>query len=301
MKKMILIAVAAMSMWAAAEEVVTVPTVAVLPFEARERQAESDNAGKSVAELLSVALMERGVADMVERAELEAALKELQLSVTGLTSKENQTKLGKLIGAKILITGSIFRSGEKNFVVAKVIGTETSRVLGASASSSGEFTEMVPELAQKVAMVIEKSSDKLLPKELNTTSTALKLADTVKGQGRKLFIQVKEDISVSAPDPAAEIELRKLALALGFEVVPTRDAADFALIGEAIASNSGTYQRFTSAAARVELSIFSRDKKLVAAGSAKDTVAGGSYVIAAKSAIAQATLSLAEELFPAMK
>ncbi len=73
MKKMILIAVAAMSIWAAAEEVVTVPTVAVLPFEARERQAESDNAGKSVAELLSVALMERGVAEMVERAELDAA------------------------------------------------------------------------------------------------------------------------------------------------------------------------------------------------------------------------------------
>jgi len=301
MKKMILIAVAAMSIWAAAEEVVTVPTVAVLPFEARERQAESDNEGKSVAELLSVALMERGVADLVERAELDAALKELQLSATGLTSKESQTKLGKLIGAKILITGSMFRSGEKNYIVAKVIGTETSKVAGASASGVNEFTEMVPELAQKVAEVIEKGSAKLLPKELNNTSTALKLAETVKGQGRKVFIQVKEDISVSAPDPAAEIELRKLALALGFEVVSTRDTADFALIGEAIASNSGTYQRFTSAAARVELSIYARGRKLIAAGSTKDTVAGGSYVIAAKSAIAQATLSLAEELFPAMK
>ncbi|MGE4565303.1 MAG: CsgG/HfaB family protein [Victivallaceae bacterium] len=250
---------------------------------------------------MSVALMERGVADMVERDELDAALKELQLSVTGLTSKESQTKLGKLIGAKILITGSIFREGEKSYIVAKVIGTETSRVRGASASGAGSFTEMVPELAEKVAVLIEKDSAKLLPKELKTTTTALKLAEVVKGQGRKVFIQVKEDISVSAPDPAAEIELRKLALALGFDVVPTRDAADFALIGEAIASNSGTYQRFTSAVARVELSIYGRGKKLVAAGSAKDTVAGGSYVIAAKSAIAQATLSLAEELFPAMK
>lgn len=301
MKKMMMMIVAGLALSLGAEEVVTVPTVAVLPFEARDRQAESENAGKSIAELLSVALMESGVADLVERAELDAALTELQLSATGLTSKENQTKLGKLTGAKILISGSMFKSGGKNFLVAKVIGSETSRVLGASVSGSGEFVDMIPELAQKVGQVIEKSSDKLLPKELNVTTVALKLSEKVKGKGRKVFIQVKENVSVQVPDPAAEIELKKLALALGFEVVPVRGDADFALIGEAVATTAGTYHKFTSAAARVECSIYGKDKKLLAAGSAKDTVAGGSYVIAAKNAIAQATLSLAEEILPSMK
>lgn len=284
-----------------ADDVVTVPTVAVLPFEARERKAENEQAGKSVAELLTVALMEANCTDMVERAELEKALDELQLSAVGLTSKETQLKLGKFIGAKILITGSLFKSGDKNFVVAKIIGTETTRVLGASVSSTDDFTAMVPELTKKITTIIEKSSDKLLPKTSTIQSVTAMLAKTVKGNNRKVFVNVKEDINVSTPDPAAETEIKKLLLGLGFLVIDNRNDADFVITGDAVAANAGNYQKFISASARVEISVFAKDKKLLAIGSAKETLAGGTYIIAAKDAIAQATLRLSGELFGVMK
>ena len=301
MKKIITVLAMLFCIGVFAGDTVVVPTVAVLPFESRDRQAASTDMGKSVAELLNIALMESGNADMVERAELDAALNELQLSAVGLTSKESQVKLGRFIGAKILITGSLFKSGSKNFVIAKIIGTETSRVLGASASGTEDFTSLVPMLAPKVSAILEKQSAKLLPKEQNKETVLSQLKKVVQGKQRKVFVKVKEDIAVSVPDPAAETELKKLLLALDFQVVNTRNEADFAVIGEAIAANAGNFRQFTSAAARLELAIYNKDKKLLATGAARETLAGGTYIIAAKEAIAQTALKLAGEFFPVMK
>lgn len=279
----------------------TVPTVAVLPFEARERSAANADMGKSVAELLNVALMESGCAELVERAELDKALNELHLSAIGLTDKSSQVKLGRFIGAKILITGSLFKAGDKNFIVVKVIGTETSRVLGASVNGTDDFTVMVPKLTPKVAAILEKQCAKLLPKTESIASVASDLNASVRGSSRKVFVRVREDINISAPDPASETELKKLLLSLGFQVIENSNDADFIVRGEAVAANAGNYHKFTSAAARVELSIYGKGKKLLASGAAKETLAGATYIIAAKDAIAQATLRLAGELFGAMK
>ena len=90
-------------------------------------------------------------------------------------------------------------------------------------------------------------------------------------------------------------------LELGFEVVKREDQADFIVTGEAVAAQSGFYRKFTSASARVELSVSDGGKKLLATGTAKETLAGATYVIAAKDSIEQAALRLAGELFPAMK
>ena len=287
----------------AAEEAapIMVPTAAVLPFEARGRQAENDQAGKSVSDLLFVTLLENGAANLVERAELDKALNELHLSAAGLVAPESQLQLGRLIGAKILISGSLFETGGKKYVVAKVIGTETSRVLGCSVNGRDDYVDLAPELAAKVAKVLEKDVDKLLPAKMTARSALDKLSE-VQGNRRPVYLSISEDIQVSAPDPASEIELKKLLLALGFEVVGSRSEAAFALICEAVASNAGQYQKFSSASARVELSIYSgKDNQLLASGSAKETVASATYIIAAKDAIAQATLRLAGQLLTCMR
>lgn len=278
-----------------------VPTVAVLSFDARTRTGESNGDGKSIADLVMVALLESGSAELVERAELDKALTELHLSQIGLVDKESQLKLGKLIGARILVAGSAFRSGDKNFLVAKVIGTETSRVFGCSVSGNGDFAAMTTELSKKIDKIIRESTGKLLPEKMNETTALTALSGSVKGNGRTVYLKIGEDIREQASDPAAETELKKLLLSLGFQVIDDRSAADFALIGEAVSSQTGSYKQFTGASARVELSLFGKDKKLLATASVKNTIAGATYLIAAKDAIAQSALTLAVELFPVMK
>ena len=301
MKKVIMMLAAVfftLCVWA---ESLQVPTVAVLPFEARTRAGALNADGKSITELLGIALLEKGCAELVERAELDKALNELQLSAIGLTDKSSQLKLGKLVGAKIIITGSMFKSGENIYLAAKIIGTETSRVMGCSVSGTDDFAGMTSELASKIAAVLEQQSGKLLPQAQNVKSVFDLLRSSVKGNQRKVFVSIKEDIAVSVPDPAAETELKKLLLLLGFNIVDLADSADFVIRGEALASQAGNYQKFSSASARVELSIFNGRKKLLATGVAKETLAGAAYAIAAKDAISQAALVLASELFGELK
>lgn len=219
-----------------------VPVVAVLPFDGRGRQAELEKTGKSVADLVFVKLLEDNV-NLVERADLDKALDELHLSAVGLVSPDSQLQLGRLVGAKILITGSLFEAGGKKYAVAKIIGTETTRVLGCSASGHGEYTDLAPELAAKIAAVLHKDADKLLPRKTTVFAAADRLAD-VKGRQRQVFLSVTEDIAMPIPDPAAEIELKKLLIALDFTITSNRAEADFAIICEAIASNAGSYHKF---------------------------------------------------------
>ncbi|WP_294504670.1 CsgG/HfaB family protein [uncultured Victivallis sp.] len=301
MKKFLLILLTALSVSCVWAESVQIPTVAVLPFEARTRSGEQNADGKSIAELIGISLLETGSVELVERAELDKALDELQLSAVGLTEKESQLKLGKFVGARILITGSMFQSGDKHYLVAKIIGTETSRVMGCSVSGTGDFAGMTGELAPKIAAILEKQSEKLLPRPESVDSAATQLKSTVSGKQRKVFVRVKEEINVSVPDPAAETALKALLLELGFDVVNAEAGADFTVTGEAVASQAGDYRKFTSASARVELSVFDREKKLLATGAAKESLAGATYVIAAKEAIEQAALRLSGELFPVMK
>ena len=199
-----------------------VPTIAVLPFDSRGARAQDENLGKSIAELLSVELATQGDFELVERAELDKILTELHLSATGLVDKETQLKLGQLTGAKILITGSVFRSGDNNYVVAKLIGVETGKVLPAAANGGSAATDLVSELAVKVAGQLTARSRQLMPRPKTALSVAGELSGTVKGNGRKVYVKIAESISAPAIDPAAETELKKLLIALGFEVVEDR-------------------------------------------------------------------------------
>ena len=201
-----------------------VPTIAVLPFDSRGARAQDENLGKSIAELLSVELATQGDFELVERAELDKILTELHLSATGLVDKETQLKLGQLTGAKILITGSVFRSGDNNYVVAKLIGVETGKVLPAAAKGGSAATDLVSELAVKVARQLTARSRQLMPRPKTALSVAGELSGTVKGNGRKVYVKIAESISAPAIDPAAETELKKLLIALGFEVVEDRSA-----------------------------------------------------------------------------
>lgn len=96
---------------------IPVPTIAVLPFSSRGTRVQNEELGKSIAELISVELMSRGEFDLVERAELEKILTELQLSASGLIDPQSRLNLGRLTGARVLVAGSVFTSGDKNFIV----------------------------------------------------------------------------------------------------------------------------------------------------------------------------------------
>ena len=82
-------------------------TVAVFDFESKDEAVH--DLGPKVAVLVSASLSAEPQLITVERAELEKILGEQELGLSGTVSPESAAKVGNLTGAKVLVTGRVFK------------------------------------------------------------------------------------------------------------------------------------------------------------------------------------------------
>lgn len=285
---------------AAAANQMVIPTIAIIPFSSRLTGSSEEGIGNSIADLLTGTMSATGEFDLADRSDINKVMGELKLSASGLVSKESQLKLCQLIGAKIIITGSVFKGGQKNYIVAKIIGVETSRVIGVSSSGPGTPLDLVPTLSTKISEKIKAQSQTLLPPTLTQPDVLTELKKKIgSGNGKKIYVNVNEQTVVNI-DPAVNTELKHLLLKLGFKIAEIPNQADFRITGEGLAEESGEFKGFYSATARLELNVYRQDQ-LIAADRQVETVAGPAINIAAKNALAQAALALARRIIPELK
>ena len=198
-------------------------------------------------------------------------LQELELNLTGGVSRDQAAKVGKLVGAKILVTGSIFPIDKQVMIVAKLVGTETSLVEGvvATADKNADIAPLVLELSGKIAQRLREKVKLVAGPEEEDPLPALekKLA------GRalpKVAVRVTErhvaGVHPSAGvDPAAETELRMLFRECGFTVIDGNEK-DLAEAGVALMVDGQAFSEFAarigenlvSCIVRVELKVSDR-------------------------------------------
>src|SRR5439155_2108271 len=125
-------------------------TVAVFNFESTDEGMR--DLGPKAATLINAALSAEPDIITVERAELEKALGEMELGLSGSVAPDTAAKVGHLTGAKVLVTGRISRVDKELVMVAKVIGRETSRVYGemVKGPDAAALTAVSRELAKKI-------------------------------------------------------------------------------------------------------------------------------------------------------
>jgi TolB-like protein len=277
--------------------------LAVLPFS--ERGAEVADQGQQVTDLMFANLATNPDLFLVDREDLDTVLKEQELSLSGVVKTEEAVQVGRLTGAKILVTGSVMQVGSSRYVIAKIIGTETSRVLGASVKGlvSDELDGLVEQLAEKVGTtVVEKAGD-LVAKELSREDRVAELKKKLAGGKRPaLTVSVPEQhVGQVIVDPAAETELSLYATETGFTVFDTRSGGtakcDVRLVGEAFSEFSGHRGNLVSVKARVEVKAIDRASGKILATDRQVTVAIDlSEQIAAKTALQEAGARIAERL-----
>jgi len=127
--------------------------IAVLDFQQQGVRSDSDDMGKIVAEWLITALVKEGRFDVIERRLLEKVLAEQKIGVSGVVDETSASKLGKVLGAKVVITGSVLQFQNILEVNARIIEVESSSIIAAeSAKSTSAVTleELVVEMAQKI-------------------------------------------------------------------------------------------------------------------------------------------------------
>lgn len=88
-------------------------------------------AAKYVQEDVESLLVESGQFSVVERAKLGTILEEIQLGQTGAIDPATAQKAGKLLGAEIILTGTLAATGDQWNVNLRLMSTETGLVIAA--------------------------------------------------------------------------------------------------------------------------------------------------------------------------
>ena len=284
---------------AARAESTNILTVAIFDFESKDEAA----LGGKVSAMLNATLSAEPQLILVERAELEKVLGEQELGLSGTVSADTAAKVGHLTGAKILVTGRVFKVDKETIIAGKIISTETSRVFGEMVSgASASITDMSKELAKKIATTVSAKSDVLVAKVKTREETIAAIKKSLKSD-KLPSVSVKiAERHFGAPviDPAAETELGKILTECGFKLVDDKSSekAEIEITGEAFSAFGLRKGNLISCKARVELKAHKRGGDLVAVDRQASVAVDIAEQTSAKTALQNAAAELAERLLP---
>ncbi len=103
--------------------------VVVIPF---EDKTGNDAYGLSISEYIVVILQKKGAFLLVDRTEFKKVVEEINLSRSDYANENSSIEIGKVLAAKYILTGSIFKSFGNYSIVAKLIKTETTEIVSSA-------------------------------------------------------------------------------------------------------------------------------------------------------------------------
>ncbi len=135
------------------------------------------NIGTGVAEMLVTSLSETKKYTLIERSKLEAVMEEQKLGASGAVTAQTAAKIGRLLGAQYIITGSVTEFGIKDSKIG-VGGLEKVLPFGGGARMS----------KTKARAVIDVRA-------IDTTSA--QIAAAAKGEGEKSSAEFSGNLSIA--------------------------------------------------------------------------------------------------------
>jgi len=278
-------------------------TVAVLDFQSGEQL--SRDAGATLAALISARLSAESNLILVERAEIEKLLAEQELGLSGSVTAKTAAEVNRLTGAKILVTGRVFSDGAGLTAVAKVMGVETSRVYGEMVRKPQDnaMSDIAEDLAAKIFKRISEKTETLIAKVVPKEQ---RIANLVKAlpKGKRPWVAVsipERHFGRQVIDPAAATEMLMILDKAGFLILDkeSNKRPDIEIKGEAFSAFAMRKGNLVSCKARIEVKVrdLSEDK-LLEVDRQTSVAVDITEQTAAKAALEQAVLDLAERILP---
>ena len=279
-------------------------TVAIFDFDSKDDAVR--DLGPKVATLLNAQLSADPHIITVERAELDKVLGEHELGLSGSVSPDTAAKVGHLTGAKVLVTGRIFKVDNELNVVSKIIGTETSRVYGewVKGPAARSVSDLSTELATKIAATITQKGDTLVAKVESRDDQIANIKKSLKNDKLpSVSITIGErHLGQPVADPAAQTELSLILKECGFTLLDdkSKEKADVEITGDAFSAFGLRKGNLVSCKARVEVKAQKRTGEILAVDRQTSVAVDIAEPTAAKTALQRAAADLAQRLAPAI-
>jgi hypothetical protein len=274
-----------------------------------ERGDDLNGLGGKVTDLLFADLVGRPEMFLVDRDDLQKLLDEQTLSASGLVKPSEANRLGQLTGAKLLITGSVIQVDASLYLVAKIIGTETSRVRGVSVKGKvgDDPGRLVAELAGQIARTVAKEAGQLVAPDVAPDDRIARLRSRIgRGERPAVLVEIGErHVGQPAHDPAAQTELALLCERVGFSLIDpdrgTPSEADVLITGEGLTEFAARHGDLVAVKGRLEVKAIDRRTGRILVVDRQTSVAVDlTEQIAGKTAMQDAAAALAERLLPAI-
>ncbi|MFA5859913.1 MAG: FlgO family outer membrane protein [Elusimicrobiota bacterium] len=137
-------------------------SLAVLNFKNDSPNKNWEYMGKAIPEIISTQLAKQRNLRVVERSQLDKALVEMNLGATGVIDTNTAQQVGKMIGAKAIVIGSITQLGKTISISSRLIDVATGEAItGASVKceNESELGNMVEELAMQIVRAALKPDE----------------------------------------------------------------------------------------------------------------------------------------------
>jgi len=244
-------------------------TVAVLDFESNT--PGTPDLGKQISEVLSATLSGEPGFQLVDRSAMGKILLEHEVNLSGLVDPNQATKIGRLVGARIIITGKAFSLDKQVFITAKLIGTETSLVdaISVNGPKEADTADLLMQLSQKIADGLRSKGPALLAADEAITDPLPGLkARLATRKLPKVYVNIPEHhltpVTVIHIDPAVETEVKNVLISAGFTVIDgterelDRAGVEVAITGEAFSEFNARIGNLISCSGRIEMKATSR-------------------------------------------
>lgn len=124
--------------------------VAVIEFQSLNEEAQKDNLGKIVSEILTTSFVNSESFKIIEREQLQKVTKEFELGQTGIIDTSSAKQIGKILGADAIVTGSVIKMGRTLRLDARIIDVASGIILTAEKSEGEGDLKSIGLMADRI-------------------------------------------------------------------------------------------------------------------------------------------------------
>ncbi|MBN1842466.1 MAG: CHAT domain-containing protein [Deltaproteobacteria bacterium] len=159
-------------------------------------------------------MLQRGRARLVERALLDKLVEELKLGTSKLIDRRSALSLGKVLAARLILSGQMVYSGPQVQVSMRLIETETGQI---AAAVNESFGSAVPAsvLAERLSKNLLEKLEQLYPlrgkvSEVKGEEISLNIGQMVGVKSGQRFRAVDEDVTLEVTSIQQDTSLAKI-------------------------------------------------------------------------------------------